>query len=113
MITMNSRSMKKSSRGFSDSQLRMVLHLIGQGLNEEATRNETESSTDHYFQFSTAANHWKIFTLLEALLKETNLSHHHEMVLWIFKTYQVLKPMNDLSTIENLIQKSQAEVRPS
>lgn len=100
--------MKKFSRSYSDTQLRFVLHLIGVGLNEEMSRKEV--GTEDFFQFTTAARKWKVFDHLEKLLQETSLAQHHDLIVWIFRKYQELKPSEDLGTIENLVQLSQAEV---
>ena len=82
------RSLKKNLRSQYDGILRKVLHLLGHGLNEEKVRNEKENN--HFFQFTAAS--FSIFALLEELLKESELSAHHEMILWLRARFAELRP---------------------
>lgn len=91
------RSIKKT-KTFNDSHLRKALHLIGHGLNEEIARNEQE--TEHFFQFCEACKRWKIFQLLDGLLKEPHLAQHYDMILWIRKQKSKIRPRSDTIATE-------------
>lgn len=93
------RSVKKT-KTFNDSHLRKALHLIGHGLNEEIARNEKEE--EHFFQFCEACKRWKIFELLDGLLKEAHLAQHYDMILWIRKQKSKVRPRSDTLPVEHV-----------
>lgn len=70
--------------------MRKALHLIGHGLNEEIARNGRE--TGHFFQFAHNAARWNIFELLDKMLAESGLNHHHKMILWLRNQHSTIKP---------------------
>lgn len=86
------RSMKKT-KSFNDSHLRKTLHLIGHGLNEEIARNEKEE--EHFFQFCEACKRWRIFELMELLMKEPHMAQHYDMIMWIRKQKTKIRPRSD------------------
>lgn len=86
------RSLKKT-KTLNDSHMRKALHLIGHGLNEEIARNEKEE--EHFFQFCEACKRWKIFDLLDSLLREPHIAQHYDMILWIRKQKAKIRPRSE------------------
>lgn len=84
------RSLQKSNRNINESLVRKALHLLGHGLNEEIARNKREAG--HYFQFTHNAARWNIFEILDKMLQDSALNHHHKMILWLRNQHSAIKP---------------------
>lgn len=94
-LIVNCRSMQGNTRITTESIVRKVLHLIGHGLNEESTRNEKEE--EHFFQFTENAKRWKVFELLDEMLKDSSTTQYKDMILWIKQQYAFIKPSENSS----------------
>lgn len=89
--TVFERCLNLRARSFSENQLYRALHLVGYGLQEE--------ETGHYpfFRFIENATKFKIFELMESLLKCPRVDAHKGLLQWTLKKYHQITNMEVVS----------------
>lgn len=82
MQTILERCVNLRARSFSESQLQKVAHLIGYALLEEESKNYP------FFKFIENSSKFKIFCLLEELVKSPRVESHKDLLRWVLKKYK-------------------------
>ncbi|XP_050308066.1 E3 ubiquitin-protein ligase UBR2 isoform X2 [Anthonomus grandis grandis] len=97
MQTVLERCHNLRARSFSESQLHKVLHLIGYALQEE------ESGNYPFFKFVENASKFRIFELLEELLRSCpRVDAHKGLLQWTLNKYQQItkKELNNPEVLQ-------------
>lgn len=89
MQTILERFINLRTRSSSESQLHKVLHLIGYALLEEESKNYP------FFRFIENASKFKIFNLLEELLKCPRVDAHKGLLRWALNKYKQIADKRD------------------
>ncbi|KAJ8911051.1 hypothetical protein NQ315_004698 [Exocentrus adspersus] len=89
METVLERFINLRTRSSSESQLHKVLHLIGYALLEEESKNYP------FFRFIENASKFKIFNLLEELLKCPKVDAHKGILRWTVNKYKQIADKQD------------------
>lgn len=87
--TILERSVNLRARSFSESQLQKVAHLIGYALLEEESKNYP------FFKFIENSSKFKIFSLLEELVKSPRVESHKDILRWVLKKYKQVSNKKD------------------
>ncbi|XP_066252750.1 E3 ubiquitin-protein ligase UBR2 isoform X1 [Euwallacea similis] len=94
--TIMERGLNLRARSFSENQFHKVLHLVGYGLQEE------ESGHYPFFKFIEKASKFRIFQLMEEMLKSCRrIDSHKGLLQWTLQKYhQMIKKIPEDAEME-------------